>query len=154
MKTGWRDIAEPVRVILSNYWKASKWTLTFVALIVILSSAASVAAPYVFSRLINTLTKETGFTTIATGFALYAALLGISDALNKMVGYLSFMSSENLGFGRVQTRVTFSWSELIGDTRLPLFFRNEHRHEFIPFGRGQPFKRCSQGARNCIAVES
>jgi hypothetical protein len=28
--------------------------------------------------------------------------------------------------------VTLSWSELIGDTRLPVFFRNEHRHEFIP----------------------
>jgi hypothetical protein len=50
--------------------------------------------------------------------------------------------------------VTLSWSELIGDTRLPLFFRNEHRHEFIPFGRGQPVKRCSQGPRNFIAVES
>jgi ATP-binding cassette, subfamily B, bacterial len=98
MKRGWREIAGPVRMILSKYWKASKWTLAFVALIVILSSTASIAAPYVFSRLINTLTKETGFTTIATGFALYAALLGISDAFNKMVGYLSFMSSENLGF--------------------------------------------------------
>jgi ABC-type multidrug transport system fused ATPase/permease subunit len=98
MRTGWRDIAEPVRMILSNYWKASKWTLAFVALIVILSAAASIAAPYVFSRLINTLTNETGFETIATGFALYAALLGISDALNRMVGYLTFMSSENLGF--------------------------------------------------------
>jgi len=54
MRTGWRDIAEPVRMIFSNYWKVSKWTLTFVALIVILSSTASVAAPYVFSRLINT----------------------------------------------------------------------------------------------------
>ena len=98
MRTGWRDIAEPVRMILSNYWKVSKWTLTFVALIVFFSSTASVAAPYVFSRLINTLTKEAGFTTIATGFALYALLLGSSDALNKMVGYLSFMSSENLSF--------------------------------------------------------
>jgi len=98
MRTGWRDIAEPVRMIFSNYWKVSKWTLTFVALIVILSSTASVAAPYVFSRLINTLTKEAGFTTIATGFALYALLLSSSDALNKMEGYLSFMSSENLSF--------------------------------------------------------
>jgi ATP-binding cassette, subfamily B, bacterial len=98
MRTGWRDLAEPVRIILSNYWKASKWTLTFVVLIVILSSTASVAAPYIFSRLFNTLTKEAGFETVATGFALYAALLGISDALNKMVGYLSFMSAENLGF--------------------------------------------------------
>jgi hypothetical protein len=53
--------------------------------------------------------------------------------------------------GRVQTRVTLSWSELIGDTWLPLFFWNEHRHEFIPFGRGQPVKRCSQGPRNFIA---
>jgi len=59
---------------------------------------SSVAAPYIFSRLINNLTIEKGFETIATGFALYALLLGFSDALNKMVGYLSFLSSENLSF--------------------------------------------------------
>jgi hypothetical protein len=56
--------------------------------------------------------------------------------------------------GRVQTRVTLSWSELIGDTRLPLFFRNEHRHEFLLFGRGQSVQRCSQRPCNFIAVES
>jgi ATP-binding cassette, subfamily B, bacterial len=48
MRTGWRGIAEPVRMILSNYWKASKWTLAFVTLVVFLSSIASVAALYFF----------------------------------------------------------------------------------------------------------
>ena len=94
----WRGIAEPVRMILSNYWKAAKWTLAFVTLIVFLSSIASVAAPYIFSRLIDNLTVEKWFETIATSFALYALLLGFSDALNKMLGYLSLMSSENLSF--------------------------------------------------------
>ena len=98
MRTRWRDIAGPLRIILSNYWKASKWTLALVALVVFFSSIASVAAPYIFSRLINKLTVEKWFETVAAGFVLYAALLGLSDALNKMVGYLSFMSSENLTF--------------------------------------------------------
>jgi ATP-binding cassette, subfamily B, bacterial len=98
MRTEWRATVEPLRMILSTYWKVSRWTLAFVALIVFFSSIASVAAPYVFSRLINKLTAESWFETIPSGFALYALLLGISDALNKMVGYLSFMSSENLSF--------------------------------------------------------
>lgn len=57
-------------------------------------------------------------------------------------------------FGTVQTRVTLSWSESISDTRFPLFFRNEYRHDFIPVGRGQSVQRCSQGPCNFIAVES
>jgi hypothetical protein len=59
-----------------------------------------------------------------------------------------------LAKGRVQTRVTLSWSESISDTRFPSFFRNEYRHDFIPVGRGQSVQRCSQGPCNFIAVES
>ena len=85
-------------MILFNYWKVSRWTLALVALIVFLSSIASVAAPYVFSRLIDRLTAETWFETIAAGFALYALLLGLTHALQNMVQFLSLMNSENLGF--------------------------------------------------------
>jgi hypothetical protein len=69
-------------------------------------------------------------------------------------GKTAFIERRNSKTGRVQTRVTLSWSESISDTRFPLFFRNEYRHDFIPVGRGQSVQRCSQGPCNFIAVES
>jgi len=84
--------------ILRIYWKSDRWTLLFVAIVVSLSSVASVAGPYIFSRLIDRLPQEAAITALAWGFVLYALLLGVSSALQRMVQYLSFMSSENLSF--------------------------------------------------------
>ncbi|HXW72566.1 MAG TPA: ABC transporter ATP-binding protein [Methylocella sp.] len=98
MKGARPDTIEPVRTIISNYCRGSRWTLTFVVMIAFFSSATSIAAPYVFSRLINKLTGDIRFETIAVSFVVYALLLGFSDALNKIVNYLSFMSSESLSF--------------------------------------------------------
>ncbi len=98
MKAKWRDAIEPVKTIFSEYWNVSQATLASVALIVVFASVASVAAPYVFSRLVDGLTAGARFETMAVGFAVYALLLGVSVALHDMVGYLSFMSSENLSF--------------------------------------------------------
>ena len=72
--------------------------LLTVAFVVLLASAASVGAPYLFSRLIDRLPQEGYATTLAWGFVLYAVLLGVASALQHMVQYLSFMSAENLGF--------------------------------------------------------
>jgi ATP-binding cassette subfamily B protein len=88
----------PISEILRIYWKSDRWTLLLVAIVVLLSSVASVAAPYLFSRLVDRLPQEGAATALAWGFAIYAVLLGVASALQHMVQYLSFMSAENLGF--------------------------------------------------------
>lgn len=88
----------PIAEILAAYWKSERWMLLLVAAVVLLSSAANVAAPYLFSRLIDRLPQAGEITAIVWAFVAYALLLGISSALQHMVQYLSFMSAENLGF--------------------------------------------------------
>lgn len=95
MKT---TVLSPVSEVLRAYWKSDRWTLLLVAVVVFLSSVASVAAPYLFSRLVDRLPEEGAMTALAWGFVIYAVLLGLSSALQHMVQYLSFMSAENLGF--------------------------------------------------------
>ncbi len=92
-----QSIAVPLREILAVYWKSDRWALLRVAAVILLSSTAMVAAPYLFSRLIDRLPQE-GASAMAWGFIGYAALLGLGSALQHTVQYLSFMSAENLGF--------------------------------------------------------
>lgn len=87
----------PTSEILAAYWRFDRWALLRVAVVVVLASVATVAAPYLFSRLIDRLPQE-GASALAWAFIAYAALLGLGSALQQMVQYLSFMSSENLGF--------------------------------------------------------
>ncbi|WP_264296507.1 ABC transporter transmembrane domain-containing protein [Mesorhizobium sp. B4-1-4] len=72
--------------------------LLVVTVVVLLSSVASIAAPLLFSRLIDRLPQDSFPTVLAWGFVAYAVLLGLSSALQHMVQYLSLMSAENLGF--------------------------------------------------------
>lgn len=92
------DLLRPISEVLRAYWRADRWTLLAVATIVLVSSVCSVAAPYVFSRLIDTLSQQTLVPGLLWGFVIYATLLGLSAALQHMVQYLSFMTAENLGF--------------------------------------------------------
>jgi len=87
----------PIPEIVAAYWKSDRWTLLVVATVVLLSSVTMVAAPYLFSRLIDRLPQE-GAPALAWALVAYAVLLGLGSALQHMVQYLSFMSSENLGF--------------------------------------------------------
>ncbi|MDX8495309.1 ABC transporter ATP-binding protein [Mesorhizobium sp. VK22B] len=88
----------PISEILRAYWASDRWTLMVVAAVVFLSSASSVAAPYLFSRLVDSLPHVGAVSALIWGFVTYAVLLGVSSALQHMVQYLSFMSAENLGF--------------------------------------------------------
>ncbi|MDX3928817.1 MAG: ABC transporter ATP-binding protein [Shinella sp.] len=98
MTDDWQLLAKPVRAILANYWRSSRLLLALVAVVVFFSSVAAVAAPYIFSRMIDRLTTGNAAETVLTGFVLYALLIGISTALQHMVQYLSYMSGENLTF--------------------------------------------------------
>lgn len=88
----------PITEVLRAYWKADRWMLLTVAAVVVLSSATAVAAPYLFSRLIDALSHRGAPYALMAGFVVYAVLLGLSSALQRVVQYLAFMSSGNLGF--------------------------------------------------------
>jgi ABC-type multidrug transport system fused ATPase/permease subunit len=88
----------PVAEILHAYWKSDWRALSLVAAIVFLSSASGIAAPYLFSRLVDRLTKETFVSDLLWAFLLYAALVGGASALQRVVQHLSVMTAENLGF--------------------------------------------------------
>ena len=90
-------VPPPVAEILGAYWKADRRLLLLIAGSVVLSSLANVAAPYLFSRLIDRLPID-GVGALAGGFLLYAVMLGAGSALQNTVQYLSFLSGENLGF--------------------------------------------------------
>jgi ABC-type multidrug transport system fused ATPase/permease subunit len=94
----WRDVLPPVKAILANYWTSSRRILVLVSLIVFLSAAASIAAPYVFSRLIDEMGATNIVETLMAGFVAYAFLLGISASLGLAVQYLSYMTAANLSF--------------------------------------------------------
>ncbi len=91
-------ILEPINEILHTYWKSDRRMLVICAVVVLLSSVSSVAAPYVFSRFIDRLPRDGAIWGVLQGLLVYALLLGASSALQHMVQYLSLMSSQNLGF--------------------------------------------------------
>lgn len=88
----------PVAEILVAYWKSDWRALLSVVAIVLLSSASSIAAPYLFSRLIDRLPKESVAIDLAWAFIIYAALVGLASALLRIVQFLSVITAENLGF--------------------------------------------------------
>jgi len=92
------SVLEPISEILQAYWKSDRWMLLIGIAVVLLASVSSVAAPYIFSRIIDRLPQDGAVRGVVLGLMIYAVLVGIAAALQHMVQYLSFMSSENLGF--------------------------------------------------------
>jgi ATP-binding cassette subfamily B protein len=91
-------IIAPSTAILGRYWRESRLLLAGVMLIVVAAAVSAIAAPYVFSRLIDTLQTGTWPETMLWAFVGYAVLLGLSTALQSVVQYMALMSSQNLGF--------------------------------------------------------
>ncbi len=98
MSVEWVDALKPISAILSDYWRSSRWTLASVAFIVALSSLTSVAAPYVFSQLIDRLPSARDYESLLLVSFIYAGLLGVATILRHAVRYLTFLTSENLNF--------------------------------------------------------
>jgi ABC-type multidrug transport system fused ATPase/permease subunit len=98
LDASWPEMLAPLGYIYRRYWNEAKGLLALVACIVLLSSVAGIAAPYVFSRLIDTLRGDSWGETIVWAFAGYGLLFGLSQALSLMVNYLAVMTSENLNF--------------------------------------------------------
>lgn len=90
-------VPPPVAEILGAYWRSDRRLLLLVAAVVLLASVTTVAAPYLFSRLIDRTTSEVAI-ELVWWFLVYAVMLGVGAALQNTVQYLSFLSGENLGF--------------------------------------------------------
>ena len=87
----------PVHGVFAAYWNDERASLVVLLAVVVFSSIASIAAPYLSSRLIDGLPDD-NLANIIIGFLIYALLLGMAGACQTMIQYLSFMSAENLGF--------------------------------------------------------
>uniref|UniRef100_UPI001FEF8D98 ABC transporter transmembrane domain-containing protein n=1 Tax=Bradyrhizobium sp. USDA 3458 TaxID=2591461 RepID=UPI001FEF8D98 len=92
------SVLPPASEILHAYWRSDRPLLLIVAAVVLISSASSVAGPYVFSCLIDRLPLSKDMSVVAWGFAGYAVLVGVASALQRMLQHLSFMAAENLSF--------------------------------------------------------
>ena len=98
MDASWAEMLNPLRYIYGRYWSEAKLLLAGVAAIVFFSAVVGIAAPYVFSRLVDTLRADTWGEGIIWAFVGYGLLFGLSQALNGMVNYMAMMSAENLNF--------------------------------------------------------
>ncbi|MBD8553211.1 ABC transporter ATP-binding protein [Rhizobium sp. CFBP 8762] len=92
----YREMFGPARIVLASYWASAKWILLLTAAIIVLSSLASVAAPYVFSRIIDRMNGGIHAETLVLGFLLYAGLMGLSHALDGLTSALSYITSQSL----------------------------------------------------------
>lgn len=92
------SVLSPASEILHAYWRSDRRLLLIIGAVALISSASSVAGPYVFSCLIDRLPRSEDMSAVAWGFAGYAVLVGVASALQRMLQYLSFMAAENLGF--------------------------------------------------------
>ncbi|MCA6105033.1 hypothetical protein [Bradyrhizobium australafricanum] len=92
------SVLPPASEILHAYWRSDRPLLLIVAAVVLISSASSVAGPYVFSCLIDRLPLSKDMSVVAWGFAGYAVLVGVASALQRTLQHLSFMAAENLSF--------------------------------------------------------
>ena len=94
----WRMVAPPLRRILCLFWQGSRTTLPFVGIVVVGAAIASVAAPYIFSRLLDGLSEGHWMETLPIAFFIYALLLGFALALQKASSYLAAMAADNVSY--------------------------------------------------------
>ncbi len=93
-----RHVFEPVRGIFRAYWKLDRWMILLSFAIVPIASCGAIAAPIVFSRIIDALPRDRAVEGVAFAFIVCALLLGLSSVLQQMVQFLSLMTARNLGF--------------------------------------------------------
>jgi ATP-binding cassette, subfamily B, bacterial len=91
-------VTPPLRHILVRYLKTARLILFLVTLLTIAGALTGVAAPYLFSRLIDLIEAPSVTSGLMWAFLGYAALMGISFALQRISAFLTFMTSESLNF--------------------------------------------------------
>ena len=95
-RSEWSIIFAPLRSIFRQFWHEAQWLLAGVAGVVLVSALAEVAAPFFFSRLLDTMEREFDYVALAWLFVGYAVLLGVANSLQSIVQSLSIMAAERL----------------------------------------------------------
>lgn len=91
-------VAPPLKTILSHYLRTARLALLAVLVTTLFGTLASIGAPYLFSRLIDQLTRASVASGLIWAFMAYAVLMGAAYALQRMSSFLTFMTSESLNF--------------------------------------------------------
>jgi ABC-type bacteriocin/lantibiotic exporters, contain an N-terminal double-glycine peptidase domain len=98
MKPDTALVYPPLKAILSKYLVDAKLALAVVLLVTLLATIANIAAPYLFSRLIDQLSSGSVLTGIMGSFIIYAVIMGIGFSLQRISGFLVFLTTEDLNF--------------------------------------------------------
>ena len=126
----WTSVLPALRAIYGRFLRETRWMLAGVVLVVLVSSVISIATPYVFSRLVDTLGQRSLPATLAWMFVGYAAMRGIGQMTMYSVNYLSVMAAEDLNF----IAATSFFAALL---RKPGSFFIEHNPVEIQSARGE-----------------
>ncbi len=98
MKLDLSLISPPLKAILTRYLGTARLALLAVLGTTLLGTLCSIAAPYLFSRLIDQFAAQAMASDLMWAFMLYAVLMGAAYALQRMSSFLTFMTSESLNF--------------------------------------------------------
>jgi ABC-type bacteriocin/lantibiotic exporter with double-glycine peptidase domain len=98
MKVDLGLITPPLVAILWRYLRSAQLVLSAVLATTLLGTFAAIAAPFLFSRLVDQLTPSSPVTGLLWAFMAYALLMGVSFALQRMASFLTFITSESLNF--------------------------------------------------------
>lgn len=98
MKLDLALIAPPLKTILVRYLHTARLMLLAVLGTTLLGTLASIGAPYLFSRLVDQIAQQSTAENLIAAFMLYAVLMGVAYALQRMSSFLTFMTSESLNF--------------------------------------------------------
>ena len=91
-------IGPPLRTIMGRYLGSARRVLLAVAATTLLGAVAAIAAPYLFSRLIDQLDPTRVVPGLVWAFMGYALLMGAAFTIQRMSSFLTFMTSESLNF--------------------------------------------------------
>lgn len=97
-RTDWTTIWPALRAIFSEFWLKSRWMVAGILVVTLVSSALSIATPYIFSRLVDELAAGNVVAGIAMAFVGYAVMRGFETLFGNASGFMSLMMSENLRF--------------------------------------------------------
>lgn len=98
MKIDLALVAPPLKAILGQYLRTAKLILAVVVVLTALGTLTTIAAPFVFSRLIDQLDPANFAQGLIWGFMAYAILMGAAFTIQRMSSFLTFMTSESLDF--------------------------------------------------------
>ena len=91
-------VSPPIKTVLKHYLRTARLILAIVVVTTLIGALANIAAPYLFSRLIDRLDLQSVTAGLVWAFMGYAVLMGAGFALQRVSSFLTFLTSESLNF--------------------------------------------------------